>query len=654
MNERTKTKAQLIAENEQLRLRLSRWESSSDDCPAPNTCWEPGDRRWHSLVANTPVFMVILDREFRVCFANHTESGAPVSKLLGMTADDLCLPEDRPRIRERLRRVLETGEPEFWEALGVRLDQEQHWYASYAGPIFENGHVAAVSLIAMNITGRKRTEQALQTIQNELEARVRERTAELSAANEQLQLFRLFAEASGQGFGMADLDGYITYWNPALCRLFGEDNPENVVGKHVASYYPQEYFEFRQKEILPLLMQDRYWQGELRIQPPQGKPRYILQTAFLVRDEQGNPVRLAAAVADITDRKAAEASLRQSHDELRAIYDTMGEGMLIADMQTLRLLRANRPICEMLGYSEEELLSLSMADLHPKEVLQGLLSVLAGQGVDRFPPRNDVPLIRRDGSIVYVDLTGNRLTYHGRPCALGVFHDVTERRAAQAALERERQTLWHMLQASDHERQLIAYEIHDGLTQLLTGAMMQYQAYEHLKTNQAEKAKMAFAMGDEMLRMAHAEARRLISGVRPPVLDEAGVETAIAHLVHDRRNHTGPTIEYKSEVRFKRLPRILENALYRIAQESLANACKHSESDRVRVQLSQDHQEIHLEVQDWGVGFDPERIEEGHFGLEGIRERVRLLGGQFSVTSTPGRGTLVRVQVPFVEPEQED
>jgi PAS domain S-box-containing protein len=610
--------------------------------------WEPGDRRWHSLVAHTPVFILILDRDYRICFANRTQSGAPIGQLVGRSVDDFCRPEERPALHENLRRVFETGQPGVWESRAFRLDNEQRWFAAYAGPVLENGRVAAVSVIATDITARKQLEQTLQNVQRDLEETVRARTAELSAANEQLQIFRMYAEASEQGFGMADLDGYITYWNAALCRMFGEENLENVVGKHLTDYYPISYFELRQNEVLPVIMGGGHWRGEIRIDPPRGKPTYILQDAFLVRDPQGRPFRLAAAVADITDLKRTEELVRQSHDELQAIYDTMGEGMLIADMETLRLLRANKPVCEMLRYSEEELLARSMRDLHPPEALELLVSELSRPGVVRFPSRNDIPMLRSDGSLVYVDLTGNRLTYHGRPCCLGVFRDVTERRTAQAALERERQTLWHMLQASDHERQLIAYEIHDGLTQLLTGAMMQYQAYEHLKTN-PEKAKMAFAMGGEMLQMAHAEARRLISGVRPPVLDEAGVETAIAHLVHDRRNVQGPKIEYKSDVHFKRLPRILENALYRIAQEALANACKHSDSDRVRVHLLEEHQKVLFEVQDWGVGFDPDAIPEGHFGLEGIRERVRLLGGRVEVVSAPGQGALVRVELPLVE-----
>ena len=143
-----------------------------------------------------------------------------------------------------------------------------------------------------------------------------------------------------------------------------------------------------------------------------------------------------------------------------------------------------------------------------------------------------------------------------------------------------RQSLWTMLQASDHERQIISYEIHDGLAQYLAAAGMQFQAYDSLKENSPEEGKKAYDIAVELVRQAHAESRRLISEVRPPVIDEIGLEMAISHLVHEQRRHGGPQIKFDSDVQFKRLPSILENALYRIAQEALTNACKHSESKR--------------------------------------------------------------------------
>ena len=199
---------------------------------------------------------------------------------------------------------------------------------------------------------------------------------------------------------------------------------------------------------------------------------------------------------------------------------------------------------------------------------------------------------------------------------------------------------------------IISYEIHDGLAQYLAGAGMQFQAYEALRKTSPREARKAYKTAVELVRQSQFEARRLISEVRPPIIDEIGLETAISHLVHEQRRHGGPRIECFSSVQFGRLPSILENALYRIVQEALTNACKHSKSKKVTVTMTQEGQEVRLEVQDWGIGFAPESVKNGHFGLEGIRQRVRLLGGQLTIESKPGVGTLVQVVVPIVERQE--
>ena len=130
--------------------------------------------------------------------------------------------------------------------------------------------------------------------------------------------------------------------------------------------------------------------------------------------------------------------------------------------------------------------------------------------------------LKKDGNIVYT-------TIHTRAFRkddgtidhiVALIEDITARKQAEEALERERQSLWRMLQASDHERQMIAYDIHDGLAQYLAAAGMQFQAYDSLREQPADEAKKAYETAVELVRQAHAESRRLISEVRPPVIDE--------------------------------------------------------------------------------------------------------------------------------------
>jgi signal transduction histidine kinase len=216
-----------------------------------------------------------------------------------------------------------------------------------------------------------------------------------------------------------------------------------------------------------------------------------------------------------------------------------------------------------------------------------------------------------------------------------------------AQLQQERRTLEHLLRSSDHERQLIAYEIHDGLAQQLTAAIMQLETYVHLHSAEPAAAMRTFDAGLAMLRQCLAEARRLISGVRPPILDEAGIEAALAHLIHNFSGPAAPRIDFRRHVDFDRLDPLLENAIYRIAQESLTNACRYSQSETVCVELTQHAGLVRLEVRDWGVGFQPDAKRDNGFGLDGIRQRARLLGGTAIVESAPGEGTRIVVELPI-------
>jgi PAS domain S-box-containing protein len=252
MNDQKKTKRQLIDELGELRRRVAELEAAPSRPTAGDEQWESNDLRWHSLVANTPVFILILDREHRIRFANHTDSGAATTYLIGKLLYDFCLPELRANIRECVERVFQTGKPDLCEGPAVRADLQEHWYATYFGPIFEDGRVVAVSAIAINITERKRVEQALRESERRVSTlRLQAEVEQRRRAEADRAIYRRFVEASSQGFGMADVEGRIIYVNPFLARLFGAPSPADVIGTRVGAYYPTDYVVRRAKRNSP-------------------------------------------------------------------------------------------------------------------------------------------------------------------------------------------------------------------------------------------------------------------------------------------------------------------------------------------------------------------------------------------------------------------
>jgi len=225
--------------------------------------------------------------------------------------------------------------------------------------------------------------------------------------------------------------------------------------------------------------------------------------------------------------------------------------------------------------------------------------------------------------------------------------DVTQERLAAEAVKKEQRLLRKLLELHERERRLISYEIHDGFAQQLTGALYRLQAFRETLQRSPAEAWKGFDSAAHLLARAIDEARRLISGLRPPVLDELGIVDAVEYLIYEHRKEGGAEIEFEHNLSRRHLPPSLENAVFRIIQESLQNACRHSRSDKIRVALTQRDDQIQIEVRDWGIGFDSDAVGEDRFGLQGIRERVRLLGGRMTIESAPTDGTRLSVKLPL-------
>jgi len=228
--------------------------------------------------------------------------------------------------------------------------------------------------------------------------------------------------------------------------------------------------------------------------------------------------------------------------------------------------------------------------------------------------------------------------------------EIAHRELAEEAIQREQQVLRQLLEVYEKHRQVVAYELHDGVIQSVTGALMTLEGCLHVLPKEIEdSAREGFSRVTHLLREGITEARQLMRGLRPMELDEAGLVAAIESIVHEASTDKAIKIECSIQAQFQRLAPPLETTIFRIIQESLGNACRHSRSDKIRVGVTQVGKRIRIEVEDAGVGFDLEKVDPARFGLLGIRERARLFGGSAIIDSVPGRGTRIAVDLPVVE-----
>lgn len=206
----------------------------------------------------------------------------------------------------------------------------------------------AILIFALMYNLRLRKQAALDLMQERdlLEVRVAERTAS----------FEAFAKAAKHGFGMADLNGNITYVNDFLATMLGEENPKSCVGKNfIESYYSPESKHFLQTEVIPALLQKGVWFGELELLRSDGMRIPVEESYVLIRDYEGRPAYLADILTDITERKRAKKKLESERSLLKSIIECTSEGFWMIDWE-MRTLDVNASLCEMLGYTSEEMI----------------------------------------------------------------------------------------------------------------------------------------------------------------------------------------------------------------------------------------------------------------------------------------------------------
>jgi signal transduction histidine kinase len=217
------------------------------------------------------------------------------------------------------------------------------------------------------------------------------------------------------------------------------------------------------------------------------------------------------------------------------------------------------------------------------------------------------------------------------------------------ALKAERQQLLRTLEFHERDRQLLAFEIHDGIVQDMTASLIFLDAAAEGAAFADERDKEACQRGLRILRDSLTEARRLIQGLIPVVLDERGLVASLEKLVERFRTDQGLEIDLTTKVSFVRLTPAVEMVVLRIVQEALNNVWRHSQSNRAEVRVTQTDDDLRVGIQDFGVGFDPAQVKKTRYGLAGMRERARLFCGATEIESAPGKGTHIIVTLPLAD-----
>ena len=235
--------------------------------------------------------------------------------------------------------------------------------------------------------------------------------------------------------------------------------------------------------------------------------------------------------------------------------------------------------------------------------------------------------------------------------------EAKEQEARQLLIETSRmrdrlEELSHqMIRMQEDDRRRISRELHDEIGQLVSGIIVKCDLMSGEMNEGGEAANLVAAI------KVHAEeisgrAKTLIGTLRPASLEKTGLLPALQRLTREYEESTGTRVEFQEEPRAEELDDEQKMVVYRVVQEGLTNASKYAGASLINVALDLDGDILDVEVRDDGRGFDPgeveSRVEKGrHFGLLGMKERVKLARGEFAVASRPGAGTSLRVRIPL-------
>ncbi len=307
------------------------------------------------------------------------------------------------------------------------------------------------------------------------------------------------------------------------------------------------------------------------------------------------------------------------------------------------VMDANSALENTFGYKLRKLVGRDAACLFPRlEDRKRLKQAAASGGIRGL----EVQSRHRHGATMWIRVWQKRAICQGKECLLTLLLDVTQEKAELLLRKKEQIALRDLLKFSDQERELIACDLHDGVVQDMTGAVMHLEAARRSLEKGRPLTPEHLREIQQLLREGIREARRLIDGVRAPDLDQ-GLVLALEQLVARLADQRGIAVKFRHRLAKPRLSSAAENALYRMVQECLNNIWRHSQSERAEVELVQTATAIRLTVQDWGVGFNPEQVDQKRFGLISLRQRAQLLDGMVLIRSTPGHGCTIRITVPL-------
>ena len=465
-----------------------------------------------------------------------------------------------------------------------------------------------------DITDRKKAEEALR----ESEDRYRQIT--------EYSLTGIFIHQDSVG----------VFVNQRLADMLGHVKEEMIGRSFFDAVHPDDHEAVGARVQARLRGEESSVPHQLRLVKKAGEVIWCDILATLI-DYRGRPAIMGNLV-DITERKKVEQELRESEDRFRVLFEEAPEGILVADIETRKLRFANPAVCEMFGYTMEEMVQLNVSDIHPAELIPQVAAMFETIGTIEKPMAQNFPCLRNDGSVFYADIVGSPVVIDQRKLNVGFFTDTTERKLAEDALK-----------ASLREKEILLREIHHRVKnnlQLISSLL-------RLQSRQIEqKDEILVEMFEDIQGRIKAIALVHEALYRSENLELIDMSQYLQGIVAGLRTVSTQSMqELRINTDVKNISMGINAALAcgLIVNELVTNSLKHAfpkgREGKIVVTLSPiGEEEFQLTVHDNGIGM-PKCIDlrqPESLGLDLVVSLAEQLHG--SVEFTGGEGTEVRVR----------
>jgi PAS domain S-box-containing protein len=468
---------------------------------------------------------------------------------------------------------------------------------------------------------------------------------EKKLADVELKKLSLIAKEIPISVIITDTHGNVIWVNEAFTQIT-EYTLDEIIGKKPGDFLQGKESDNAAIEYMSQQISKRLpFKSVILNYSKSGRKYWVEINAQPIFDDHNRFSHFFAIQTDITERLIAEEAIKKSEEEYRSLFNNNPASIFIWNLNDLSISVVNDTAVKQFGYSREEFLQLTIADLRPLNDISKIKNFAKGALNNKEFKANEVwKHLDKMHNEIFMEISSHRIIYNNEPAIFAIAINVTEKillenKLSEEKIKKHREITQAVILAQEKERKLIGSELHDNINQILAGSRL----YLGLVKSEKEDYNPFLNEIDKLIILAIEEIRKLSHSLIPPSMEDDEFMDAINSIIEMTTIGNQFVIEKMIEIVDKsKFTDELHLTIYRIIQEQFNNILKYAKPNRVWLKLYQLGDKIMLSIKDDGVGFDTKSRTPG-VGLMNIKTRASLFNGELTIISAPGKGCEINI-----------